>query len=70
MNNALKENWGNPSSLHSLGMDAENIVNKARECVAKSISAKPNEIIFTSCGTEANNMAIMSAISRKNRKKT
>lgn len=67
MNNALKDNWGNPSSLHSLGMDAENIVNKARECVAKSISAKPNEIIFTSGGTEANNMAIMSAISRKNR---
>ncbi len=67
MNNALKENWGNPSSLHLLGMNAENVLTSARECVAKSIFAKPNEIIFTSGGTEANNMAIMSAVSRKNR---
>ncbi len=67
MNNALEINWGNPSSLHTLGMDAENIVLSARECVAKSICAKPNEIIFTSCGTEANNTAIMSALARKNR---
>ena len=67
MNNALNQNWGNPSSLHLLGMNAENIVSSARECIAKSISAKPSEIIFTSGGTEANNMAIMSALSRKNR---
>lgn len=67
MNICLKENWGNPSSLHLLGMKAENTVSSARECIAKSISANPNEIIFTSGGTEANNTAIMSAISRKNR---
>ena len=67
MNTCLKENWGNPSSLHSLGMNAENTVTSARECVAKSISANPNEIIFTSGGTEANNTAVMSALFRKNR---
>lgn len=67
MNTCLTENWGNPSSLHLLGMNAENEVISARDCVAKSICANPNEIIFTSCGTEANNTAIMSAVSRKNR---
>lgn len=67
MTTCLKENWGNPSSLHLLGMNAENTVTSARECVAKSISANPNEIIFTSGGTEANNTAVMSALFRKNR---
>ena len=67
MTTCLKENWGNPSSLHLLGMNAENTVTLARECVAKSISANPNEIIFTSGGTEANNTAVMSALFRKNR---
>lgn len=67
INNALCENWGNPSSLHSLGLDAELIVDKARETIAKHISATPDEIIFTGSGTEANNTAIMSAVSRKSR---
>ncbi len=67
MNKALNDNWGNPSSLHTLGMNAEIAVSDARECVAKYIGALPKEIIFTSCGTEANNMAIMSALHRKNR---
>lgn len=67
MNKAVSENWGNPSSLHTLGMNAEITVTKARECVAKSIQASPKEIIFTSCGTEANNTAIMSALHRRNR---
>lgn len=67
MNNALTDAWGNPSSLHILGMQAEDILTNARNAVAKSISAKPSEIIFTSCGTEANNTALMSVIPRKNR---
>lgn len=67
MNKTLADNWGNPSSLHILGMNAEMVVDSARECVAKSIFANKGEIIFTSCGTEANNLAIMSAIKRKNR---
>lgn len=67
MNNAICENWGNPSSLHLLGMNAEILIDNTRECVAKFIGASKKEIIFTSCGTEANNTAIMSALHRKNR---
>ena len=67
INNALTATWGNPSSLHILGMQAENIVTNARNATAKLISAKPSEIIFTSCGTEANNTALMSVLARKNR---
>lgn len=67
INSALKDNWGNPSSLHSLGIDAELLITRARDEIAKKISAQSGEIIFTSGGTEANNTAIMSAISRKNR---
>ena len=65
INNALLNNWGNPSSLHTLGIDAELLVNKSREAVAKQLGAAPQEIIFTGSGTEANNTAIMSAIYRK-----
>lgn len=67
MNKALTDNWGNPSSLHILGMNAEDIVNASRKSVAKMLGAKDSEIIFTSCGSEANNMALMSALARKNR---
>ena len=67
MNKALTENWGNPSSLHILGMNAEIAVDNARDCIAKAIGAAAKEVYFTSCGTEANNTAIMSALHRKNR---
>lgn len=62
---ALVRNWGNPSSLHMLGFEAEMLMNKAREAVAKSISASSDEIIFTGSGTEANNTAIMTAHFKK-----
>ncbi len=65
MNNALKNAWGNPSSLHTLGLDAELLVDSARKTVAKYIKADPNEIIFTGSGTEANNTAIMSVANKK-----
>lgn len=67
LNIALEENWGNPSSLHILGMNAEDTVKASRIAVAKTLNANENEIIFTSCGSEANNMAFMSALYRKNR---
>lgn len=66
--NSLEEFWGNPSSLHTLGIEAELQLNDSREILASFINAKPTEIIFTSCGTEANNMAILgTAYSRKKR---
>lgn len=67
MNDALTKNWGNPSSLHILGMNSEDIVTASRKTVAKSLCAGENEIFFTSCGSEANNTALMSALYRKNR---
>lgn len=65
INKALLDTWGNPSSLHTLGMDAENLVIKARETIAKLISATAEEIFFTASGTEANNTAIMSCLKRR-----
>lgn len=66
INSALEDNWGNPSSLHTLGINAEILVTKARETLAQKIGARADEIIFTGSGTEANNTAIMSALARKN----
>ena len=65
VNDALCDNWGNPSSLHNLGFQAELLVNKARAAVAKSISCTEDEIVFTGSGTEANNTAIMTALYKK-----
>ena len=50
--------YGNPSSLHALGFRAEQALSQARQSVAKLLSAQPEEITFTSGGTEANNLAI------------
>lgn len=54
----LTNSFGNPSSIHSFGREARVAVEKARQQVADAIGASPNEIIFTSGGTEADNMAI------------
>ena len=55
----LKEHFGNPSSNHLYGKLVKESVNKAREQVAKLIGAEPSEIVFTSGGTESNNLAII-----------
>ncbi len=55
----MKEQYGNPSSLHRLGIAAEKQVKEARETIAATLKAMPREIYFTSGGTESNNMAIM-----------
>lgn len=57
----LTENCANPSSLHSLGMDASMAIITAREQCAAALNCEPDEIIFTSGGTESNNTAIFSA---------
>jgi cysteine desulfurase len=54
----LKEQYGNPSSMHSLGADVTDAIDLAREMVAALINAKPQEVFFTSGGTEANNWAL------------
>lgn len=55
---ALQNNWGNPSSLYRFGLDAEMLISEAKVAVASLLGAGENEIIITSGGTEANNMAI------------
>ncbi|MDO8460250.1 MAG: cysteine desulfurase family protein [Nanoarchaeota archaeon] len=58
MEKYFTEEYGNPSSLHELGENANKVLNKAREVIAKEIGAKAWEIIFTSGGTESDNLAI------------
>ena len=60
--------YGNPSSLHSKGIESEKLIKKARSAIAESISADPSEIIFTSGGTESNNLAIRGYLSANKRK--
>ncbi|MFH1710119.1 MAG: cysteine desulfurase NifS [bacterium] len=54
----LSEKFGNPSSIHSFGREAKKAVDDARDSIAASIGARPDEIIFTSGGTEADNFAL------------
>lgn len=64
----MKENYGNPQSLHSSGQEALQAVENARERVAELINAHASEIFFTSSGSESNNFAIKGfALAQKNR---
>ncbi len=54
----LTEQFGNASSIHYFGQQAKSAVDKARHQVAHLIGSRPNEIVFTSGGTESNNLAI------------
>ena len=65
----FRDYYGNPSSMHSFGGQIYRRIEEAREQVALLIGADPNEILFTSCGTESNNTAIMSAIETNPAKK-
>lgn len=62
--------WGNPSSLHSLGNDAEHVLSAAKQTILNTLGAKDAEIVFTASGTEANNIAIIGrALSKERYKK-
>ncbi len=66
MQETMEENYGNPSSMHQKGVDAEKYIRNARQIIAKSLKAEEKEIIFTSGGTEANNQALIgSALANK-----
>jgi len=54
----LKEEYGNPSSIHSFGSRGKAALDNSREQVAELLGARPKEIVFTSCGSESNNFAI------------
>lgn len=61
MYDVMTSYYGNPSSLHSKGLEAEHIVKDARKIIAGKINANPEEIIFTASGSESNNLAILGA---------
>jgi cysteine desulfurase len=56
------ELWGNPSSMHYFGGQVKRHVESAREKIAAFLGADPSEIVFTSCGTESDNMAVRGAV--------
>lgn len=62
MTNVMNDVYGNPSSTHSFGRSAKSLVEQARKTVAKYLNVKPAEIVFTSGGTEADNLALNSAV--------
>ena len=61
--------FGNPSSLHRLGLEAEKAINESRDIISKKIGADKKWLFFTSGGTEANNLAIKGTAFAKKRSK-
>lgn len=59
--------YGNPSAMHNKGVEAENYVKEAKEIIAKTLKVQEKEIIFTSGGTESNNLAIMGCAAANHR---
>jgi cysteine desulfurase len=62
MTKVMAEDYGNPSSTHSFGRNAKSILELSRKSIAKHLNGTAQEIIFTSCGTEANNWILRSAV--------
>ncbi|EIA07792.1 cysteine desulfurase family protein [Flavobacterium frigoris] len=62
MTKVMAEDFGNPSSTHSFGRNAKSVLELSRKSIAKQLNATAQEIIFTSCGTEANNWILRSAV--------
>lgn len=65
VNTAMLQHWANPSSLYSLGVESEDVLNRARGAVAKTLGCTAKEIYFTAGGSEGNNMAILGAAQSK-----
>src|SRR4026209_1702934 len=62
MNQALKSNYGNPSSFYGMGRRSADVIERARRQVAAAIQADPQEVTFTSCATESNNAVLKSVV--------
>ena len=63
----MREDFGNPSSLHKKGLDAEHLLRDSKDTICKQLKCLPEEVIFTSGGTESNNMAIIGSSLAKRR---
>lgn len=64
----MEQDFGNPSSLHQMGLTSEKGIKHARKAVAKTLGAKEDEIVFTSGGTEADNLAIFGGVMWRQRR--
>lgn len=64
---ALATNYGNPSSMHRKGIEAEKYIKETKDIIAKTLKVEPKEIVFTSGGTESNNMALIGTALANNR---
>lgn len=62
MTDVMKNNYGNPSSIHSFGRESRALIENARKSIAKELNVSPGEIFFTSGGTEANNTALYCSV--------
>src|SRR5690554_3546067 len=62
MQDVLEKQYGNPSSTHAFGRASKSIIENTRKTIAKELNARPSEIIFTSGGTEADNMILRCAV--------
>ena len=65
---ALESCWGNPSSLHRVGLEGERLLGRCRALVAQSLRCQPAEVVFTSGGTESNNIALLGAAMAQKRR--
>ena len=68
MTKSFSENYGNPSSVHSLGQRAKSVVERARHIIAQNLKAETTEIVFTSGGAEGNNLVIRGFLKANNDK--
>jgi len=62
MKSVMSDNYGNPNSTHSYGRSSRTLIEKARKTIANQFNASTSEIYFTSCGTESDNMVLISAV--------
>ena len=62
MHSSMKENFGNPSSIHQIGRKAKSAVETARKNIAKNFNVSASEIVFTAGGTEADNLILHNAV--------
>jgi len=70
MNEAARLAWANPSSLHQMGRAAKAVVEGAREAIAALVELSPRDVVFTSGGTEANNLALLRPFVRDDKSTT
>lgn len=65
---AMERLWGNPSSLHQKGWEAQQLVKQAKEALAQKLSCRPGEVLFCGSGTQANNLAVLGAAHAQKKK--